>query len=430
MKVIIVHYHLNPGGVTRIIQSQIEGLRAINPAVDIVLITGACEYPADFNSVKLCVIPEINYLSDALTQEEVRGLLIDLRNKLTLLCSEGDILHIHNMNLGKNPVLTAVFFHLAGAGYRILNHCHDFAEDRPVNRAFMKEILENKLGLSCQQLMYPSYRNLVYAVLNRFDHERLLQLGVPSSRCFFLPNPVHIHKDLSLAKSSARDQVADILTLDSKKIFVVYPVRVIARKNIGEFILLAWIFRKKAHFMVTLAPQNPKELKLYQQWKSFCQALSIPVCFEVGESVDFDLLMRGCDFCLTTSRMEGFGMAFMEPWLYETPVVGRNLPSVTSDLRSAGMLFPVLYDALWVDTPDGMKSDFSTLSESVQRAVIERIMREGIEKQLVSNNPWISGLLQGIEERDIQHNRQLIANHYTIEQYGKKLFDIYQGLIG
>ena len=65
MRIIIIHYHLNPGGVTRIIQSQINSIKSLSHKHDITIITGYCPNPEDYRNsgIKLIINEEIDYLN-------------------------------------------------------------------------------------------------------------------------------------------------------------------------------------------------------------------------------------------------------------------------------------------------------------------------------------------------------------------------------
>ena len=137
-------------------------------------------------------------------------------------------------------------------------------------------------------------------------------------------------------KTKAKTEICDQLNLEQNKLLITYPVRVIQRKNIGEFILLAALFNENANFVVTQPPQNPVEIERYKKWVDFCKKEKINVTFEAGTKVDFEKLLIASDFCITTSYNEGFGMVYLEPWLLNTPVVGRDIDFISKDFRADG----------------------------------------------------------------------------------------------
>ena len=103
------------------------------------------------------VITVFNYLFD---REFKAGELSKIYNityaKLKAIVSESTILHVHNINLGKNPIVTLAVNALLNEGYSVVNHAHDFAEDRPVNMAYLQKIIETEFGKSLNSIMYPA----------------------------------------------------------------------------------------------------------------------------------------------------------------------------------------------------------------------------------------------------------------------------------
>jgi len=64
--------------------------------------------------------------------------------------------------------------------------------------------------------------------------------------------------------------------------------------------------------------------------------------------------LAAADAILSTSVAEGFGMVFLESWLAERPLVGRDLPEITRDFVQAGvdlssLAASVQIPADWVD---------------------------------------------------------------------------------
>ncbi len=224
--------------------------------------------------------------------------------------------------------------------------------------------------------------------------------------------------------------MAEKLSIDSSKKIVTYPVRVIKRKNIGEFILFAALYSNMANWIVTQPPKNPLEIEDYESWKEFCYDNEIDIAFEAGTKVDFEELILGSDFCITTSIREGFGMAYLEPWLMGTPVIGRNIDYVTTDIKNSGILFPLLYDKLLVSDPSG-NIDFKELTICEQKNLIQEIIHDECKRDsLFISNPFLTNFLDEISEEVIKKNRQVIQEKYSLEKYGERLNEIYQRLIG
>lgn len=424
MRIAIVHYHLLPGGVTRIIGSQVMAIREVFHGDPFILVGG--ETVSAVSGIETILEPCLGYRkfdNPAKLEEEARII------QQVLLRHAGDsILHVHNPNLGKNPALTLALYRLVTEGYPVVNHCHDFPEDRPENYAVLSEMAAG-LRLDLPQLLYPHRENCHFAVLNSCDQARLLEWGLPPDRVHHLPNPVVLTTtEKETPVSGNRTEIARILGIDPLKQIITYPVRAIRRKNLGECILMAVLFSETCTFVVTQPPKNPAELPAYNRWKQWCNQQGIAMKFEAGEKIHHEELIGISDFCITTSMQEGFGMAFLEPWLAGRPVIGRNLPCVTADMKTAGIGLPGLYDRL-LTGPEGT-ADFGTLDQQTQEAVLERLLLNKKERaRLFRMNPFLNGLFQS-QEHLVARNRDLIRHHYSLTLYGNRLSDIYKKLSG
>lgn len=420
LKIAIVHHHLNPGGVTKVIQSQIKSLKPFDVAID--LIVGALPVSDDpiFNDVNIIVEPKLNYLYAHEANEMHCLALYDFYlDFFERTIEEDTVVHIHNINLGKNPVLTYAVNTLMQNGQKVIHHCHDFAEDRPDNFMYMDGIISGIFKQDLAEIMYPENENYCIATINRLDQSRL-PLTIEKEQSFYLPNPIE-PPAISIKKSSeAKRKVCDDLKISDDKTLVTYPVRVIERKNIGELILLAKLFSDTAHFAVTQPPKNPEQIIAYDSWKQFCVLNNIPVIFEAGMKTNFSSLLNGSDFCISTSKQEGFGMAFLEPWLFGTPVIGRNIKMVTQDFVDEGIILNKLYDELLIDG-----KDFIKYSIEEQKNIIKTATQESIFKE----NPTLETLLLVFNENDINHNIGIINSEYSLEKYGIKLYGIYSKML-
>lgn len=428
MPVVIAHSHLNPGGVTRIIESQIDSLGG----EEIRVLVGACPDASTITSknAELQIIPELNYLERRkYSDQEAMEMLHRIHGEIRQHLSPDTVLHFHNLNLGKNPIVTYAVYLLAKEGVMVFNHAHDFAEDRPSNYSFLEEIIYGNFSQRLEEVLYPKLPNYHFGVLNSFDFDRLKELGVTEDRIEWLPNPVIFNTSDDLPeKADAKQAICEKLNIDANKLLVTYPVRVIQRKNIGEFILLSILFRHRANFAVTQPPQNPVEIEMYKQWINFCNENDIDIVFEAGKKVDFEKLLRGSDFCITTSYKEGFGMVYLEPWLLDTPVVGRDIDFITCDFKNDGFSFPTLYYKLNIP---GIKTDFKDLNLKMQMEIISEVLSEKIEKhKLFEQNAILNTLFSDVKSHVTEKNKTIIKNNYSLEGYGIKLQKRYKKMVG
>ncbi len=431
MKIIIGHYHLHPGGVTRIIDSQIKSLKKHYQDVEIEIICGNTSSPQLYQDldVPVSILPNLDYMqNESYNKEEAQNIYKKLYSRITSHLEKQAIIHFHNLNLGKNPVATYCMYNMAKEGFRVFNHTHDFPEDRPENLNFLRLIIEERFSERLEDVLYPkdipAYR---LGVINTADQQRVIETGFPPEKITYLPNPVSMpNLSPEIKKEECRTEIVEKLKVNPDKLIITYPVRVIRRKNIGELILLSELFKKQATFLVTLAPKNPVELKFYEQWIRFCKQNNLEnILFEVNQFINFERLVRGSDFCITTSIREGFGMTYMEPWLFDTPVAGRNIDYITRDFTEIGMKFPNLYNQINVP---GKNKDFMDLSMDEQMAVILNNKQSvDFQNQTLSNNPGLFELFKKTGDDIIEKNKKIIRNNYSFEVYGKKIMETYRG---
>jgi glycosyltransferase involved in cell wall biosynthesis len=430
MRIAIIHHHLYPGGVTRVIESQIQALFRVNPEISISLHSGTIPFhDAGINQIRVYNEPALQYLPGDITRKNAETIIHKMASYLDEIAKENDILHFHNLNLGKNPLLTLAAYHLAKRGVCIVNHCHDFAEDRPGNFAFLQAVIQDFFKEDLQKVLYPDLENYYYAVLTRHDFKRLNIYGISDDRIVVLPNAITFKK-MEREGVDLTKRIKENFSIKPSLKICLYPVRGIQRKNIGEFILLSVLFGRQSAWMITQPPKNPSEIVFYDQWKKFCKDNKIPVIFEAGEIADIADLLSAADFCITTSIMEGFGMAFLEPWLAGVPVIGRNISYITDELKQNGIQLPLLYDQ-FVVSYRSVKTDFKDLNISQQQDLIhEIIINNKKEKELFTLNSFLQEFLRPVSPDLIRKNQQIILSKYSLENYGHQLYAIYKKLSG
>ncbi len=455
MRLAIVHYHLQPGGVTRIIEHTIAALAG--RGIRIVVLTGqepAAGWPSAWR-----VIAGLQYEAARPAvgpAELVRQMEEAARDALG---GPPDVWHVHNHSLGKNLALPGALVDLAGRGARLLLHIHDFAEDgRPANYHLMLEKMARGSKREMSRLLYPVGSHVHYGVLNGRDHAFLDDAGAADNCLHLLPNPVRLG-----------DRTDDTPQPDPDgRTLWLYPTRAIRRKNIGEFLLWSAVAGEGHRFATTLGPENPRERPRYEMWKRIAAELGLPVRFEIAATCgcSFEELLSRARSLVTTSIAEGFGLAFLEPWLAGRPVCGRDLPEITSDFHREGILLPWLYDRLdvpvsWLGlgriadrAAAGQQQvleaygrsagedclerilaawirddhvDFGRLDEEMQEIVLRRLVRDpGQARRLRPSS------LPDPEECDraIAVNRRLLREKYSLQGYGERLCRLYDQVAG
>ena len=319
LKIALVHYHLRAGGVTKVISNQCRALVALGYEP---LIFSAGSTPSEFPPITQIEVPLLDYLSSPPDQP------VNLYQTLLLHCEKHwgtapDLWHLHNHSLGKNILFPQLVRDLAESQIPLILQPHDFAEDnRPTN-----------YPLLVGEKIHPTAPQIHYAFINNRDRTFLETVGLKKEESHHLPNTV-----------SPPPVSPNITSLNDENL-VLYPVRGIRRKNLGEAVLLAALAPSNTRFAISLAPENPIWHKVHQDWEAFAREHQLPIEFAVTDQVppypnaeaNYQTWLKAATHLLTTSIAEGFGLTFLEPIALQKPLLGRDLPEITQDFREQGI---------------------------------------------------------------------------------------------
>jgi glycosyltransferase involved in cell wall biosynthesis len=336
MTAAIIHYHLRPGGVTRVIEACSAALT--RAGFEHVLLVGDAAESDPRLPVR--VVRGLDYRGENATTS-VAELFGNLQAALESASIRPDVWHFHNPLLGKHPAMAKLVEWLARQGEALVLHLHDCAED---GRS------ENFRRLHESAAVYPTGPRIRYVFLNETDREIFTAAGLPVEFSMVVENPVG-------TRPPARSECAAASGL------VFYPVRGIRRKNLGELLLWSALAPDGTRFAISRAPENPEWANHYDSWKRLAHDLQLPVEFEVvgrlapthPADASFESWVDACSHFITTSVAEGFGMAFLESIAAGKPLIGRNLPKVTAavaGLTESGSLYDRLtIPRSWIDLP-------------------------------------------------------------------------------
>tara|TARA_Y100001978_G_scaffold203517_1_gene230442 strand:+ start:19829 stop:21268 length:1440 start_codon:yes stop_codon:yes gene_type:complete len=448
MKVAIVHYHLQPGGVTRVIENTLRSWAESGNDIDAVTLAGR-PYPGS-EIKRVGLVEGLDYCdtAEAIDAKVLAERLVTAAKQT--LGGMPDLWHVHNHSLGKNPALTGAIACLAEEGHPILLHPHDFAEDgRPENFKSLREVYDRT---------YPVAPRIHYAALNKRDHTFLEKLvSGTESQVHLLANAIPENQAFQAEDTCPKGIPSDLY---------LYPVRAVRRKNLGEMSLLAAAYPDR-YFANSLEPTNPAFRPQFERWKSFSRELQLPVTFGLGHQVDcsFHIMVAFSEAIVTTSVAEGFGLGFLEPWVFGKSLCGRNLPEITGDFTDHQIDLTNLYERLEVDL--ALLSQPSELRPRIASVLSKFFLDYGVEEpagslqiaydSLVRNNRVDFGRLdEGLQEELIlaatgsgeirksirsqakierldssliEKNAGSVCKRFSLSTYGTKLAGIYQDLL-
>ena len=437
MKIAFIHYHLKTGGVTTVLKQQVESILDI---CDPLVLSGdppESPFPCD-----VVHIPGLGYDISGRNLTEPEGAATAILEAIHLKWKDGcDLVHVHNPTLKKNANFLKILNLIKERGLKLFLQIHDFAEDgRPLSYFAEEEYIED-----CH-----------YGVINSRDYNILLKTGLKKEglhKLFNTITPFHFKAENAILKN-----------------YVLYPIRAIRRKNIGEAILVSLFFKNSAPLVITLPPNSPADINSHEDWKTFAIKNKLNVIFEAGLTHEFSDLVLSSDFLITTSITEGFGFSFLEPWTAQKKLWGRKLPDICQDFEQNSIRLNHLYTQLdvpidWVDkdmlfytwnscilkvsemfgvTIDDISIktayekattndviDFGLLNEPFQKKIISTVLSSSENrKKLIRLNPFLSnpGSVPNQDEL-IQNNMEAVLFNYNQPKYKEKLIDIYKRVV-
>ena len=437
LKIVFIHYHLKTGGVTTVLRQQVE---SILDTCELLVLSG--EPPESPFPCNVVHIPGLGYDISGRNLTEPKRVATAIIEAIHLKWNDGcDLVHVHNPILKKNVNFLKILSELKERGLKLFLQIHDFAEDgRPLSYFAEEEYIED-----CH-----------YGVINSRDYNILLKTGLKKEglhKIFNTITPFYFNVEDSILKN-----------------YVLYPIRAIRRKNIGEAILLSLFFKKNAPLVITLPPNSPADMNSYKDWKIYVTENKLNVVFEAGLTHEFSDLVLSSDFLITTSITEGFGFSFLEPWTAKKNLWGRKLPDICQDFEQNSIQLNHLYSRLdvpldWIDhdllfntwksgiqkasamfgitiddiaiktayekTTTNDVIDFGLLNEPFQKQIILTVL-SSIEnrKKLIRLNTFLSNP-GSVSNRDelIQHNMEAVFFNYNQAKYREKLIDIYTKVV-
>jgi glycosyltransferase involved in cell wall biosynthesis len=435
MKIAFLHYHLKTGGVTTVLKRQIS---ALQDNCEILVLTG--DQAGTALPCRVVEIPGLGYDQPGVPLPAPDITAGRVLKALSDMWPGGcDVLHIHNPTLAKSQNLLPCIKRLRASGTTLFLQIHDFAEDgRP--DAYSLE-------------SYPA--DCHYGVINTRDRRILVKAGLTATGVHLIPNVIH-------PLSAERGYFP--------KSLVLYPVRAIRRKNIGEAILLSLYLLPGHHLGVTLPPNSQRDMASYRDWRVYVKKKHLNVHFEIGRRHDYAGLVGTASSMVTTSITEGFGFSFLEPWTAGKLLRGRRLGDICTDFEKNGLCLDFLYDRLdvplaWLDAdqffqawqrtaihaaatyhhPIDLKGIHQQLAYSAGRGVVDfGLLSERFQRQVLSHvlsNPKVKNHLKSLNpklsfsppEDDIsemlENNRRSVAAHYGVEKYGERLLSIYERVV-
>ena len=247
--------------------------------------------------------------------------------------------------------------------------------------------------------------------------------------------------------------------------FILYPVRCVRRKDVEEAIFFTCLLNSlaqgklarknnhlegKLHLLVSLRPTSGDGGCYADQLMDFVNKHKLPVSIGFDDLLSLEREMdpadptrlrrysardmyRVADLVITTSVLEGFGFAYLEPWIADRAVIGRSIPMITPDFRAKVMKLGHLYIALIVDRQDfrDIGQDKGSVDKALQERLsrILRLARPGFVDQVFARNETtMRATLRLFEKRTrndlVTMNKEVVTDVYSQETVGRHLYKV------
>ncbi|HZJ17143.1 MAG TPA: glycosyltransferase [Chthoniobacteraceae bacterium] len=360
MKLIIVHFHLRPGGVRTVIELATPFLLREMPSIERVILATGEARDADWNAefrrrlaptpIELMVEPTFRYISEQTSTPTLAGRIRRALERL-LASAEPALVWAHNLSVGRNLILARELVSVCDMHERtIVMHHHDWWFDNRWRRWPEMRRLGIRTLREAARIVFPTKPCIRIATINRADAS-VLQRHF-GKRAAWLPNLAERAPAPSAARvRAARAWLSEVIG-DHAPVWLL-PSRLLRRKNIAEALLLTRWLRPEAALVVTGGVSSADENSYAQRLADATRRHHWRLHFGVLSSDDrrqpsVRELLAASECVLITSVQEGFGLPFVEAADSARPLIARHLPNVMPDLAKFGFRFPHTYEEVLI----------------------------------------------------------------------------------
>jgi glycosyltransferase involved in cell wall biosynthesis len=364
LKLIILHYHLRPGGIRRIIELATPHLLNANSGIEkVILATGedaAANWKQPFAkniapaALETFVEPAFIYLSEQnLAAIDITRRIQAALKKLLASCDDKNTLvWAHNLGIARNLILTREIARACAAkNIPLISHHHDWwFDNRWLRWPEMRRFGFRTLATAAKAI-FPAPPNVRHFTINQSDATQLKKhLG---NEVGWLPNLSERAAKVSEEKlQEARSWLRHQLNDREAPVWIL-PCRLLRRKNVAEALLLTRWLRPEA-WLVTTGGVSSADEQYYSAVLSAAAhqhhwrlRLGILAGNETRKPSVAELLATS-EAVMLTSIQEGFGLPYLEAAASRRPLIARGIPNIMPDLNRFGFKFPQCYEEILV----------------------------------------------------------------------------------
>lgn len=397
----------------------------------------------EFDGATSLDIPLVEYNEKKFSSKEeldafATKLMILIKSKIDL--TKSCVIHAHNINLMKNSYIGRALQFLAddqknNPNFLIILQVHDFAED---NRPKLLELMQTSFHDS-GLLAYPIANNIIYCAINSRDRNLLEKIGIPKERVFLFQNNIDSKFLGSKPKNEGlKQKIKDYAKTKgyhfaANRKILLSPIKIIERKNVIECLLLLNLFnsiKDEWQLLVTLDAHSDKDMEYSNLIKEYVKKNKLPVVIGFGYDLISGTKQRTIkfphnmvdlfsisDMIITTSKNEGFGMTYLEPWVVGKPVIGRRIDFLFNDFEHSGLDFSHFYNEIMINGHDFKDYDSDEQIRLLDEADLSKLSsQEGIKR--------LMNFIDHNKDDIIKKNRNAIIKNCSLGRYYEKLINM------
>ncbi len=191
-------------------------------------------------------------------------------------------------------------------------------------------------------------------IINKNLKNKLRKIGFPQNKIYYLPNGLEIKRFGQKPGKSKLKKIKKNLGFSQKDKILLYPVRIVSRKNIEEAILLTYFIRLlTGSNYVLFVPgevdkRDPLTEDYFQNLKKLKEVVNFRIVFGKRIKASIFTLYNLAEAVIITSIKEGFGLPFLECWAAKKVIIGRRI-KIISDFEEKGLVFNWLYKSFFLN---------------------------------------------------------------------------------
>ncbi|MBU4082654.1 glycosyltransferase family 4 protein [Patescibacteria group bacterium] len=449
-----VHYGIGwRDGVNTVIKTLVDGIQEENPRLGFRFIGGEVK-ERFLEGADYIEIPELLPVEDDLNKSEIEKRGLAIAQKIAEATEGSDVVVIENPFVGEYHLSAMLGFSIYAkqfkpSGTKIFFRIHDLYVDSPHYRdgawkSFSSSEIENIVrGEGVDGFL----------IINHELKEKLIQEGVAAEKIFYLSNGVDGEKFNQRLESEETEAIRAGLGISDKEAkILLYPVRVVPRKNIEEAILLVNYVRQiTGENYILVVPgkvdkYDPLSQGYYDVLEKIVLVAGFPIIFTkkplplkrrysasgAVEEYSVGDLYQASFATVMTSLREGFGYPFLECWFAGKIVIGRRIQNVVDDFEKSGLSFEWLYDNFLLNNRDVVNAEDEKSFKRAKR-VLEIFRDKELKERILELNK--DDVLKQVEvlrdrtrrEKIIKENLEAAKNIYEVSEVAKQFLELIQG---